>query len=144
MRGVNATSRDTAVPTVIHGGHRINVIPSEVTLEIDGRILPGTEPEEWRRRVQGVVGDNVDVELLSRNEGIEAEPASPLFDAIDATISAMDPKAVVAPYLSAVARTPGTCRALWSTASFRTVPPSRRQDILSWCMVMTSVSAWKI
>ena len=101
VRGVNATSRDTAVPTVIHGGHRINVIPSEVTLEIDGRILPGTEPEEWRRRVQGVVGDNVDVELLSRNEGIEAEPASPLFDAIDATISAMDPKAVVAPYLSA-------------------------------------------
>ena len=37
---------DTAVPTVIHGGHRINVIPSEVTLEIDGRILPGTAPEE--------------------------------------------------------------------------------------------------
>ena len=93
VRGVNATSRDTAVPTVIHGGHRINVIPSEVTLEIDGRILPGTKPEEWRRRVQGVVGDNVDVELLSRNEGIEAEPASPLFDAIDATISAMDPGA---------------------------------------------------
>jgi acetylornithine deacetylase/succinyl-diaminopimelate desuccinylase-like protein len=39
--------------------------------------------------------------LLSRNEGIEAEPSSLLFDAIDATISAMDPAAVVAPYLSA-------------------------------------------
>ena len=101
VRGVKATTSDTAVPTVIHGGHRINVIPSEVTLEIDGRILPGTDPEEWRRRVQGVVGDAVTVELLSRNEGIEAEPSSLLFDAIDATISAMDPAAVVAPYLSA-------------------------------------------
>ena len=41
------------------------------------------------------------VELLSRNPGIEAEPASPLFDVIEATISAMDPAALVAPYLSA-------------------------------------------
>jgi acetylornithine deacetylase/succinyl-diaminopimelate desuccinylase-like protein len=101
VQGIKATISDTAVPTVIHGGHRINVIPSEITLDVDGRILPGTDPEEWRARVQGVAGDDVRVTLLSRSQGIEADPASPLFDAIAATIAGMDAAAVVAPYLSA-------------------------------------------
>ncbi|HEV2109140.1 MAG TPA: M20/M25/M40 family metallo-hydrolase [Thermomicrobiales bacterium] len=96
---LRATTRDTAVPTIIHGGHRINVIPSEVVLDVDGRILPGTDPDEWRQRVQGVVGDQVDVELLSREQGIMADPASPLFDAIAETMAALDPGSAVAPYL---------------------------------------------
>jgi len=96
---LRATTRDTAVPTIVHGGHRINVIPSEVVLDVDGRILPGTDPEEWRDRVQTVVGDQVEVTLLSHERGIMADPASPLFDAIAATVVEMDPGAKVAPYL---------------------------------------------
>ena len=96
---LRATTRDTAVPTIVHGGHRINVIPSEIVLDVDGRILPGTDPDEWRQRVQAVVGDEVEVELLSREHGIMADPASPLFDAIAETMAAMDPGSAVAPYL---------------------------------------------
>lgn len=96
---LRATTRDTAVPTIIHGGHRINVIPSEIVLDVDGRILPGTEPEDWRQRIQEVVGDEVEVELLSREQGIMADPASPLFDAIAETMASMDPGSAVAPYL---------------------------------------------
>ena len=99
MAMLRATTRDTAVPTIIHGGHRINVIPSDVVLDVDGRILPGTDPDEWRDRVQQVVGDGVTVELLSREEGIVAEPSSPFFDAIAATIDAIDPGARIAPFL---------------------------------------------
>ena len=96
---LRATTRNTAVPTLIRGGHRINVIPSEVTFDVDGRILPGQDPEDWRRQVQAVVGDRVDVKLLSRESGIEADPASPLFDAIAATAAELDPDAAVVPYL---------------------------------------------
>ncbi|HEV2528683.1 MAG TPA: M20/M25/M40 family metallo-hydrolase [Thermomicrobiales bacterium] len=99
MAMLRATTRDTAVPTLVHGGHRINVIPSEIVLDVDGRILPGTDPEEWRQRVQDVVGDGVEVQLLSRESGILADPASPFFEAISATIEAMDPGSVVVPYL---------------------------------------------
>ena len=74
MDMLRATTRDTAVPTIVHGGHRINVIPSEVVLDVDGRILPGTDPAEWRDRVQQVVGDGVTVELLSEETGILADP----------------------------------------------------------------------
>ncbi|CAA9557369.1 MAG: peptidase M20 [uncultured Thermomicrobiales bacterium] len=96
---LRATTRNTAVPTIVHGGHRINVIPSEVVLDVDGRILPGEDPDVWRDQVQAVVGDGIEVELLSRDAGIAADPASPLFDAIAATIDALDPGARVAPYL---------------------------------------------
>ena len=96
---MRATTRNTAVPTIIHGGHRINVIPSEVVLDVDGRILPGQDPDAWRQEVQDVVGDEVEVALLSRESGIAADPASPLFDAMAATIAEMDPGAAVTPYL---------------------------------------------
>jgi len=96
---LRATTRNTAVPTIIHGGHRLNVIPSEIILDVDGRILPGQDPEEWRQIVQAVVGDDVEVTLLSREEGIAADPASPFFDAIVETIGELVPQAVVAPFL---------------------------------------------
>ncbi len=96
---LRATTRNTAVPTIVHGGHRINVIPSEIVLDIDGRILPGQDPDEWLATVTAVVGDEVETELVSRESGIAADPASPLFDAIAATIAEMVPGAKVAPYL---------------------------------------------
>jgi hypothetical protein len=40
-----AMTRNTAVPTIVRGGHRIKVIPSEVVVEVDGRILPAKNPK---------------------------------------------------------------------------------------------------
>jgi acetylornithine deacetylase/succinyl-diaminopimelate desuccinylase-like protein len=96
---LRATTRNTAVPTIVHGGHRINVIPSEVVLDVDSRILPGEDPETWCDMVQAIVGDDVEVALLSRESGLAADPASPLFDAIASTIADLVPGAAVAPYL---------------------------------------------
>jgi acetylornithine deacetylase/succinyl-diaminopimelate desuccinylase-like protein len=91
---------NTAVPTILRGGAQINVIPSEVAVDVDGRILPGVDPETFRHDVQEVIGDVADVELVSREEGIAADPESPLFDAIAATMSDLDPGCGVAPCLS--------------------------------------------
>ncbi len=99
LLALRAATRNTAVPTLVHGGHRINVIPSEVTVDIDGRILPGVDPEAWRATVQDVVGDAVEVELTSRETGLAADPTSPFFDAIKATMAELDPGAVVTPVL---------------------------------------------
>ena len=124
-RLLRALTRDTAVPTIIEGGKTINVIPSDVTLSVDCRILPGTDPEEWRNLVQSVVGDQVEVELLSRERGLEFDPASPLFEIIKETISELVPGATVAPYLCAGAtdarHLPGI-----KTYGFFPFPPSDR------------------
>ncbi|HVL25894.1 MAG TPA: M20/M25/M40 family metallo-hydrolase [Thermomicrobiales bacterium] len=96
-----AITRNTAVPTIIHGGKQINVIPSEVIVEIDGRILPGADPEDFRAAVQEAVGDVAEITFLydTQESGIEADPASSFFEAIKATMAALQPDATVVPSL---------------------------------------------
>jgi len=94
-----AVTHHTAVPTLIEAGDRINVIPSEVTLDVDCRILPGITAEGWRDLVQEVIGDLGEVELLTRNEGIAFDPVSPFADAIQATIDGLLPGTKVIPTL---------------------------------------------
>lgn len=94
-----ALTHNTAVPTLVEAGQRINVIPSEVVLDIDCRILPGTTPEAWRDQVQGVVGDLGEVTLLTRNPGIGFDPESAFFDAIRQTLGELVPGATVLPGL---------------------------------------------
>lgn len=98
-RMLYAMTRNTAVPTVIHGGHRINVIPSEVTVDVDGRVLPGQSPVAFAAEVQRLLDGLVHVELTSQSNGLEADPASPLFDTIRAVMQELDPGSEVVPYL---------------------------------------------
>lgn len=97
-----ATTHNTIRPTIIHGGHRINIIPSEIVVEIDARILPGVVPEDFRREIQDVVGDLAEITFLSdrQDSGIEADPASDFFDAIQATMADHQPDATVIPVMS--------------------------------------------
>ncbi|HWK81328.1 MAG TPA: M20/M25/M40 family metallo-hydrolase [Thermomicrobiales bacterium] len=99
QRSFWAVTHHTAVPTLIGAGERINVIPSEVTVDVDCRILPGITPEGWRDLVQEVVGDLGEVELLTRNEGVAFDPASPFADAIQATVDGLLPGTAVIPAL---------------------------------------------
>ena len=99
QRALWAVTHNTAVPTLINAGVRINVIPSEVTLDVDSRILPGITPEEWRQSVQDVVGDLGEVTLLTEKAGVAFDPASPFFDAIQATIDGLLPGTKVIPTL---------------------------------------------
>jgi acetylornithine deacetylase/succinyl-diaminopimelate desuccinylase-like protein len=97
---VRAMTRNTAVPTIVHGGHRINVIPGEIVLDVDGRVLPGVEPANFVAQVRELLGPDVIVEPTSAgSSGIEADPDSPFFDTIRAVIGDLDPEAAVTPYL---------------------------------------------
>jgi acetylornithine deacetylase/succinyl-diaminopimelate desuccinylase-like protein len=100
LLGLRATTRNTAVPTMIHGGQRINVIPGEIVVDIDGRVLPGQDPEAFRDAIQAAVGDLADIAIVSPDSGTEADPASPFFDAIQATMAELQPGASVMPTLS--------------------------------------------
>ncbi len=98
--GLRATTRNTAVPTIIHGGHRLNVIPGEIVCDVDGRILPDQNPAAFVAQVRELLGDEVIVEPLGDGRpGIEADPASPLFDTIREVIQMTDSNATVSPFL---------------------------------------------
>lgn len=95
-----ALTRNTAVPTMIHGGSRINVIPSDIVVDVDGRVLPGADPYAFRDQVQAAVGDAADIELVKPVTGTAADVESTFFDAIVATMADLEPGAKVIPAMS--------------------------------------------
>ena len=97
----HAITRNTVVPTMIHGGSRINVIPSEIVVDVDGRTLPGQDPEAFRAAVQEAVGDAATIEIVSPATGTAADVESPFYDAIVATMARLAPGARVVPAMSA-------------------------------------------
>lgn len=96
---LRAATRNTVVPTMIHGGHRINVIPSEVVADLDTRVLPGQDPAAWRDQVQAVAGDEVEIAMVAPWSGTASDPASPFFDTIQAVMGDLVPGATVIPTL---------------------------------------------
>jgi acetylornithine deacetylase/succinyl-diaminopimelate desuccinylase-like protein len=91
---------NTAVPTVVRAGNKVNVIPGEAEVLIDGRILPGQQEADLLRELGEVLGPEVELEVIKSMPPVTTEPvASPLFDTIQRQIQKREPEAVVVPYL---------------------------------------------
>ena len=73
--------RNTVNATLVRGGDKINVIPSEIMIELDGRMLPGFNPEDMIREVRDVIGDEGEIEMVRHDPG-PAEPNMGLFDTL--------------------------------------------------------------
>jgi acetylornithine deacetylase/succinyl-diaminopimelate desuccinylase-like protein len=99
-RSMGALLSNTASPTVVRAGDKINVIPAEAELLIDGRTLPGQTPEDLIRELGPVLGPEFKLEIIKSLPPVITEPvASPLFDIITRQIQAREPEATVVPYL---------------------------------------------
>ena len=55
--GLAAMIRTTISPTIINGGYRVNVIPSEAKATLDVRMLPGENPDTFLQTVRRVIND---------------------------------------------------------------------------------------
>ncbi len=55
--GLSALLRDTVSITVVKAGYKTNVIPGSAAAELDVRLLPGTEPEDFLARLRRVIDD---------------------------------------------------------------------------------------
>jgi acetylornithine deacetylase/succinyl-diaminopimelate desuccinylase-like protein len=98
-KGLNAMLRNTATPTVLGAGGKVNVIPSRARAEVDGRLLPGQGVAEFLDEVRRVVGPGVALNVLSAREGCAFPADTPLYDAICATLARHDPGGVPVPYM---------------------------------------------
>jgi acetylornithine deacetylase/succinyl-diaminopimelate desuccinylase-like protein len=98
----DAVLRNGVSPTMLHGGVRANVIPAEVSATVNVRTLPGQSVEAVARRLRRAVADrNVTIEVT--HEGKDApvsDHRSPMFVAIAETITGLDRRTAVVPYLS--------------------------------------------
>ncbi|MEW6670112.1 MAG: M20/M25/M40 family metallo-hydrolase [Thermodesulfobacteriota bacterium] len=89
---------NTVSPTVLHGSRQINVIPSEVSVELDGRLLPGYGPEHMQAELRNIIGSDVALEVI-RYEAGPAEPDMGLFDTLAEILRAADPGGTAVPLL---------------------------------------------
>jgi acetylornithine deacetylase/succinyl-diaminopimelate desuccinylase-like protein len=92
-----ATIRNSATPTVLEAGYKINVIPGVAHALIDGRSLPGTD-QEFLETIDELLGTEVAREVIDHTEAVSAPLDTPWFDAMAAALRAEDPAAVVVPY----------------------------------------------
>ncbi|WP_166351678.1 M20/M25/M40 family metallo-hydrolase [Phytoactinopolyspora limicola] len=96
-RLVESTVRNSANPTMLSAGYKVNVIPGEATGQVDGRVLPGTE-EEFEKTITELVGPRVDWQYYHREVPLSAPVDSPTFASMSAALRAEDPDAHVVPY----------------------------------------------
>jgi acetylornithine deacetylase/succinyl-diaminopimelate desuccinylase-like protein len=90
--------RNTVNATIVHGGEKINVIPSEIELQLDGRLLPGYRPADMIAELEKLIGCEVETEVVTF-EPMEAEPDMGLFHTLADVIREGDPDGLPIPMI---------------------------------------------
>jgi acetylornithine deacetylase/succinyl-diaminopimelate desuccinylase-like protein len=97
-RMIGAVLRNSINPTMLDAGYKVNVVPSEASAHVDGRFLPGYE-DEFFDTLAELCGPGIGIEYVSNQPPWEMPYDGALVDAMQRSILAEDPGAVVAPYL---------------------------------------------
>ena len=88
----------TASATIVSGGEKINVIPGEIALKIDCRLLPGYEPQDIFAELRALTGVDMELEVVRFDPGA-SEPDLGLFATLADALRELDPTAKPVPLL---------------------------------------------
>ena len=94
---VAGTIRNSANPTQLSAGYKVNVIPDLATGYVDGRVLPGFS-EEFRLTLDELTGPEVSWEYAHREIALEAPLGAPLVATMTEALLAEDPGGTIVPY----------------------------------------------
>jgi len=92
--------RNTANATIVQGGQKINVVPSEIKLQLDGRLLPGFKPADLIEELQAIIGHDIELNV-HRHDPSPIEANMELFDLLADILRQADPGAIPIPMLLA-------------------------------------------
>ncbi len=90
--------RNTVTPTLVRGGEQINVVPNEVSVDLDGRLLPGLGPDQLIAELNEIAGAGAKIEVLRHDAG-PGQPDLGLFDTLSDVLREADPKGIPVPML---------------------------------------------
>ncbi|GAA4981860.1 M20/M25/M40 family metallo-hydrolase [Kitasatospora paranensis] len=94
----DCTVRDSANPTVLRAGGKVNVIPAAAYAEVDGRFLPGHR-EEYLAVVDRLLGPGITREFINCEDAVSAEHEGAAFSAMADALRAEDPDAHPVPFV---------------------------------------------
>ncbi|HYT34760.1 MAG TPA: M20/M25/M40 family metallo-hydrolase [Ktedonobacteraceae bacterium] len=89
---------NTVNVTIIRGGEKSNVIPSEIVVTLDGRLLPGFEPDDLLAELRQIAGDTVSFSVKDYDPG-PAVPDMSFFDTLATILREADPEGTPLPML---------------------------------------------
>jgi acetylornithine deacetylase/succinyl-diaminopimelate desuccinylase-like protein len=96
----NAMVRDTISLTILQGGSKANVIPSESTATLDCRLIPGSSKENFLQEIKKRLGDGIEVAVKGDSLSLQPSPFdTDLFRAIQKYAIENDSNCPVVPYL---------------------------------------------
>jgi acetylornithine deacetylase/succinyl-diaminopimelate desuccinylase-like protein len=100
---IRAMLRMTITPTIIHGGLKENIIPSECEAVFDCRILPGKTTAQAMDEIKGLLGDidleKLEFEAIQTSEPSESPIDTPLYKSIVDVLRKLEPNCLVAPLM---------------------------------------------
>ncbi len=101
---LNSTMRNSISPTLLNGGIRSNVIPSQAEVTLNVRLLPDENIKDFVQQLQKVIGDDPQVKIVYDTSPHPHTPASPtdneLFQAMEKVGKKLSPEAVTVPLMS--------------------------------------------
>lgn len=95
---VGATMQNTANPTMLDAGYKVNVIPTDAVAHIDGRVLPGFE-EEFDETIRELIGPGLTMEFVTNDIALEAPFDTATVDLMAQVLRDHDPGARAVPYM---------------------------------------------
>jgi len=100
---IRAMLRMTIAPTIIHGGVKENIIPSECEAVFDCRILPGQTTAEAMSEIRNLLKDfdleKLEFETVQANEPSESHENTLLYEQIVNVLKEFEPGCAVTPIL---------------------------------------------
>lgn len=97
-RMLGVVIKNSANPTMLQAGYKVNVVPGEASAHVDGRFLPGYEDEFWDTLAL-LAGPDIEITREVHMKGLETPYEGDVVRAMTSALLSEDPDALVAPYL---------------------------------------------
>ena len=95
---INPLLHNTVSPNIIRGGNKINVIPAEISVDLDGRLLPQFTPDDMLAELSALLGDDVELEVTHYYKGA-GTPDMTLYPLLADILQKADPSGTPIPML---------------------------------------------
>lgn len=101
---IRPRTKTTIAPTMISGGIKENIIPSECTAVFDCRVLPGQSVDEAfaniKNMLKDISQDKLSFEVIQIHDGNESTTHTPLYETISSVLKEYEPNCGVTPALT--------------------------------------------
>ncbi|MET9853389.1 M20/M25/M40 family metallo-hydrolase [Streptomyces sp. NPDC006450] len=98
---LDSVLRNTVNATIVRTPEKINMLPSEFSVDFDGRILPGGwTVEDFRTELRELIGPDGDLELLLEGDPMPPPVFGGFFEEIAAVMRDADPEGLPLPMIT--------------------------------------------